>query len=442
MRRAFALALILMLPVAPGTLGDPEPPEERAETFARLFVEGRHDEAVPLMDETMRGAFGAAQAEPLRTGLIASQGAVKAVGRAWQADVLQGYRRFRVPVEFEKGVQDLLVVLDSADRVAGLFFMPHVERPEAAEPSAAEVEVLIGGPERGLPGTLTLPRSDGPHPAVVLVHGSGPNDRDQTVGPNKPFRDLAWGLAERGVAVLRYDKRSFARPDDLKAIGDALTVREEVIDDARLALGLLRSRAEIDAGRLFVVGHSLGGTLAPRIAGSEPRPAGVVILAGMTLPLPEKMIEQQRYIFLLDGDLSEVERQQLSQLEAGLGALRKALDGETEPPPGTIVGAPFAYYRDLEAYDAPGEAAALGLPLLAIQGGRDYQVTLEDFARWKTALAGQSRACLVVYDELDHLLHRGTGPSTPQDYLAPAEVDPRVIDAVASWILNGSCPAG
>ena len=108
MRRAFALALILMLPVASGTLGDPGTPEERAETFARLFLEGRHDEAAALMDETMRGAFGAAAAEPLRSDLIASLGAVKAVGRAWQADVLQGYRRFRVPVEFEKGAQDLL----------------------------------------------------------------------------------------------------------------------------------------------------------------------------------------------------------------------------------------------------------------------------------------------------------------------------------------------
>ena len=146
-------------------------------------------------------------------------------------------------MKFEKVTLDFRVVLDDDDKVAGFFIVDHVEPPEAGR----EVELSLGDDGRNIPATLTLPSGDGPFPAVVLIHGSGPMDRDGTIGPNKPYRDLAWGLAERGVATLRYDKRSFARPEDLLALGQNLTVQQEVIDDARLALALLRERDEIDA---------------------------------------------------------------------------------------------------------------------------------------------------------------------------------------------------
>ena len=114
-----------------------------------------------------------------------------------------------------------------------------------------------------LPATLTYPAGVARAPGVVLVHGSGPNDRDETVGANKPFRDLAHGLAGRGIVVLRYDKRSKVAP--LAFMGRPFTVDEEVVDDALSAAALLRGLPEVDPSRVVVLGHSLGGTLAPRI---------------------------------------------------------------------------------------------------------------------------------------------------------------------------------
>jgi alpha-beta hydrolase superfamily lysophospholipase len=303
-----------------------------------------------------------------------------------------------------------------------------------------EVEIHVGAGERALPGLLSLPAGEGPFPGLALVHGSGPNDRDETIGPNRPFRELAQGLSRRGVAVLRYDKRSFARPADLTALGDRLTVREEVIDDARAALDLLRARPEIDAGRVYLLGHSLGGTLAPRIAEASPPVAGMIILAGMTLPLPEKIQEQARYIATVDGELSDVESVQLAALEFQITRLRAALDGDRPPPSGSILGAPFAYYRDLERHDPPAVAAALGLPVLVLQGKRDYQVTMEDFRRWEEALAGRPYACLVAYDDLDHLFRSGTGRSRPQDYERAVPLASRVIEDIAAWIRDRRCP--
>lgn len=409
-----------------------------ATRFSRLLLlEGPGDELDAMMTDPMRAALVPAQRRQLRSALSQQHGAVTHVGDARHEDDVEGYRRFRVSVVFEKKTLDFLVVMDGEGRVAGFGLAP----PAAPEPEEGEIAVTVGDGETGLPGLLTLPAGSGPFPAVVLVHGSGPNDRDGTYGPNKPLRDLARGLAERGVAALRYDKRSFARAQDLMAVGDALTVKEEVIDDAVAALRLLRGRAEIDGGRLFVLGHSLGGMVAPRIAAAaDPRPAGVIALAGATRPLPEMMLVQSRYVALADGTLSDLEKAQLAELESQVATLRKVLDGEAPAPPGALLGAPVGYYRDLESHDPPAAAAALGLPVLVLQGKRDYQVTMDDFARWQEALAGNPRACLKAYEGLDHLFRHGTGPSTPADYGRPAPVSPQVIDDLAAWIKDGRCP--
>jgi len=428
------LAIVLLFPFpARGT-------EDRlaavARQYAESFVAAAFDQVEDRYAPDMKAAMTRSASAELRDALIARNGAVKRIGDAWFEDRVQTYVRYRVPLFFENGPLDMRIVFDAEERIAGLFFVAHSDPPPAEESTVRETEVIIGAPETALPGVLTLPDGDGPFPGVILVHGSGPNDRDETIGPNKPFRDLAWGLADRGVASLRYDKRSFVRPGDLAAVGDRLTVKEEVIDDALAGLALLRSRSDIDA--VFIVGHSLGGTLAPRIAGFEPRPAGAVVLAGMTLPLPEKMLEQTEYIVSLDGVVTPAEQQRVAEIEEAVTAIRKALSDESTTG-GYYLGAPLAYYQDLENYDAPAHLATLELPCLVLQGARDYQVTLEDFARWRDALAGSTKACLRVYDDLDHLFRPGSGPSGPSDYDVYGAVDPAVIDCIARWIHTQAC---
>ena len=162
-----------------------------------------------------------------------------------------------------------------------------------------EREVIVPGPVP-LPGTLTLPSGKGPFRGVVLVHGSGAGDRDETVGGNTPFRDIAWGLAQRGIVVLRYDKRSKVAPAWFAKAG--FTVYDETIQDALGALTLLRQQPEIEATLTVVLGHSLGGMVAPRIALADSKLAGVIVMAGATrVELPAQMERQYRYIASVSG---------------------------------------------------------------------------------------------------------------------------------------------
>jgi dienelactone hydrolase len=432
-----ALALFALHNTAGVCVARPEL-EVKARAFAEDFMSGDFAALEGRYTAQMRAAMTTEQSKALLEGLLGQNGPLQRLGAAWFENEGQGYSRYRVPLHFEKAALDMRVVFDQSNKVAGMFFIEHSEPPSAVKCPYREIEVMVGEEGSALPGTITLPDGNGPFAAAVLVHGSGPNDRDETVGPNKPFRDLAWGLAGHGVAVLRYDKRSFARPGDLAAAGNDLTVKEEVIDDAVAALELMRRRAKVDSNAVFVIGHSLGGTLAPRIASFEPHPAGIVVLAGSTLPLLEKMLEQTEYICGFDGAISEEEKAHLEEIRESVETLRAGLEGE-DVGDGYHLGAPLGYYRDLEEHDGPVELARLEIPCLILQGGRDYQVTLEDFALWREALSDKEWACLRVFDDLDHLMRSGSGPSSPADYDVAKPVAPEVIECIAGWISTGAC---
>jgi len=258
-------------------------------------------------------------------------------------------------------------------------------------------------------------------PAVVLVHGSGPQDRDETIGPNKVFKDLAWGLANRGVAVLRYDKRSLVAP-----LG-VVTVTDEVIDDAGAALGLIGSQDLVDPNKVFVLGHSLGGMLAPRIVRDHARAAGMIVLAGTARPIEDVIVEQITYLKGADSTDAVAAREFAKRVRDP--QLRA---GDTVEFMGSPI--PADYWLDLRGYRPEVLAATLKKPLLVLQGGRDYQVTQADFELWTQAVDGRPNARMELYPSLNHLFIAGEGRSLPDEYLTPGHVDHQVIADIADWI--------
>jgi dienelactone hydrolase len=391
--------------------------------------------------EALRAAW---EAELARSGQVASVGAAVTEPAGPGGGVL-----VKVPVTFERGALTVAVgVAGEEDWITGIQLLPASaaepvlpwEPPGYADTNAfTEQDVMIGDGPLAVGGTLSLPRSGGAVPGVVLLAGSGPNDRDETIGRNKPLKDIAWGLASAGVAVLRFDKVTFAHPEQV-AGNRGFTLADEYVPTAAAAVGVLAGHA----GRVFVAGHSLGGTVAPRVAAADPSVAGLVILAGGAQPLHQAAARQFRYLASLGpSDAAAAAEPALEAIERQARAVDDPGLSEATPDSELPFGVPAAYWLDVRAYDPARTAAELSLPMLIVQGGRDYQATVaDDLSRWQDALEGRPDVTFRVYQADNHLFFPGSGPSAPAEYEPAQHVDAEVVAGIAAWIKSAFPAAG
>ena len=379
-------------------------------------------------------------------GIEQQVGAFQELGKTSIVQTQQGLVHV-VTCIFERASLDVNVVLNDAGEIIGLTITPvgtieqqanaTYEPPSYAQPERfQEHEIQIGHGTWVLPGTMSIPRGDGPFAAVLLVHGSGPQDRDETIPPNKPFRDLAWGLASQGIAVLRYEKRTKAYAAQLGSVRDTITVKEEVLDDALEAVALLRERPEIDAQQIFVLGHSLGGYLAPRIGEADPQIRGLIILAGSARPFEEVILDQMTYVLSLTMPDPVVQQQQLAVVKQQVELVKDPLRLPTAAATDLPLNVPAAYWLDLNAYQPEQVAQTLKQPMLFLQGEGDYQVTREDFQIWQNALGGRDDVQFIMYPGLSHLFMpiEGGQKATPATYSVAGHVAEEVVNEIGSWI--------
>lgn len=448
-----AIAALLLLALSPGAASTtttapadhgqppatiPAKPVPVPGQFVDLLASEQFAAAGKMFDSTMRHAMTDEQLAAFWRDLIATHGAFE------QQSTRRTTRigRFNVAFivcQFARAEVTLRVVHDDSDHIGGLFIesiSPKEDRPAAYVDSAAfdERAVTVGQGKWALPGTLSLPKRGQPCPAVVLVHGSGPQDRDETIGPNKPFRDLAWGLASRGIVVLRYDKRTLAHRMQLLVTDEPLTTRQEVTNDALAAVALLRKTKEIDSDRIFVLGHSLGGTLVPRIAAGDEKIAGFIILAGSTTPMEDAIVEQVEYLVSLQGAPTPEADAQVKAIREQSAQIKALRVDQRYSRTELFAGAPAEYWLDLRDYDPALSAQTIESRMLILQGGRDYQVTTKDFDRWKAKLSGRTDVKFQLYPALNHLFIAGQGRPTPAEYQQPGHVSEEVIRDIVDWI--------
>lgn len=413
-------------------------------SFVDLLVAGNFTSATTRLDPQVKAALPAPKLQLAWQALSAQYGTFKKRLNSF-AEPLQGHTIVFVPCQFGGTTVDIKVVFSGSSMVSGFFIEPHREATKSAPyvkaGSFAEEKVVIGSGRWQLPGLLTIPKGEGPFPAAVLVHGSGPHDQDETIGPNKPFRDLAEGLASHGIAVLRYEKRTKAHgkqmtADDLKKF----TIMDETVDDAIEAGNFLRTRPKIDKNRIIVIGHSLGGFAIPRIAAGDKQLRGFVLLAANNGPSEDAIARQTKYISELDGP-QNVRPELLKQIEEvrAQGEKIKKLTAADLNSGTIILGAAPAYWLDLRAHDPLVEIKNVNRPMLFMQGGRDYQVTADgDFARWEEAIKSSGKESLCqfkLYPDLNHLMIAGKGKCVPSEYTTKSgNVDEAVVQDIASWI--------
>lgn len=292
-------------------------------------------------------------------------------------------------------------------------------------------DVTVASPLGPLPGQLVLPAGAGSFPAVLLVAGSGPSDMDETIHGNKPLRDIASGLAKSGIASLRYDKRTHVYPSG-SAAGLA-SVDAEVTDDALTAFELLAGSRHVDHKHVFVLGHSLGGMMAPRIAKRDADVAGLILMGAPARPMLAVIAEQVRVL----GPRMGRNAAQMAAAEKKISEERRLLDaaGNGAVPEGTYGGAPQAYWASLHAYHQVEVAKTLDVPMLVLQGGKDFQVFPgNDFGCWKRALGDRADVTFHLYPGLNHLFMTAGETGTTADYKTPGHVDPKPVADIGRWI--------
>ena len=439
----FILAVIMLLTVC-GTAGADEKARKietaaDAEEWVTALL-GEHPEeqdgiwAMSAQMETAAARMGgtAGLAKQL-SGL----GAVQEIGSVREGEV-QGYRAFYIPCVFQTMPVDLVLLVQEG-AIAGLSTGAYTGgEEERTDPDDFDsIGLALPVPELGeLPGILTVPRGEGPFPAVILLQGSGASDKDETLGNLKPFRDIAEGLAKHGVAVYRFDKRSYVYGTELAAKKD-ISLADEYLEDAVNAVQLLAEQERIDSGRIFVLGHSLGGNAIPAVAGElEQAPVkacGFIMMAASPRPLDELMREQYDYLYSL---MPEVTEEQQAEKDMIFAELDKLKDPDSLGEDDTVVGVYSSYWKWLSEYDILQEAKEITEPVLLLQGEEDYQVTMVDFGMWKEAVGEKENWQLISYPGLTHVFMPGQKTEGSSVYTRDGEVDEKVISDIAGFVIR------
>ena len=300
-----------------------------------------------------------------------------------------------------------------------------------------------------LAGTLTLPTGDGPHPAVVLISGSGPQDRDETVFGHKPFLVLSDHLTRQGIAVLRYDDRGVA-----ESSGDISTaVTPDFADDAEGAVRFLLGRPELDPSRIGLIGHSEGALVAPIVANRSPDVAFVVLLAGTGVNGEELLVMQLIAINRAMGVSEEITQQRSGLQKELLGLLAGAPDegaaierarevlagagvtGQAADAQVAALQSPWMQY--FLTYDPIPELRQLEVPVLAVWGEKDTQVPPDgNRAQVDAALAASGNADVtsVVLPGLNHLFQTADTGATTEYATIEETFSPVALDQISEWI--------
>lgn len=407
----------------------------KTDEFFQLMKEEKFDDAQGYFDESVK-----AQIEPANLKLLWTRLSV-GLGDFQSIEISQNKKQGDLSIvvlegKYTKGTQGFNLIFNDKEKLVGLFLtaksnVVSYQKPLYADSTLYnEKEIYVTTGNHKLVGLFTTPKAGSNFPVVVLVHGSGPADMDETVGATKPFKDIAAGLAAKGIATIRYVKRTLVYSGEFNGV---FTVKEEVLDDALAAVNLAKTFPEVDKKQIYIFGHSLGGMLAPKMATMVPDLKGLILAAAPARKLTDLIIEQNNYFYNHSNDTTKEAKEQLASALKQIEKTRISRIGDLKAD-SLLLGIPAAYWVDLNQYDQVNTAKKLSQRMLFIQGGFDSQVSVQDLNIWKVGLAKNKNASFKLYPQLNHLLTPQTEKGDLAQYQIAANVSKPLIDDIASWI--------
>lgn len=347
----------------------------------------------------------------------------------------EGHRTYNTPLYFEKGKLELQTAFTPGNRISGIYFRPFsYSLPSYGSNLVYNLDqIVIKSGNFKMPGELILPKKmTSKPPLVIFVHGSGPNDRYESVSSAKVFKDLMLGLVSNNVACLLYDKRTMVYESHYDTC--RFTLYEETIEDAVNAYHLARTRTDIDTAQIFIAGHSLGGYALPKILAACKGVKGGIVMAGCARPL-EAVIKDQ-YLFLagMDGKIRLGEQFFLYRENKKIKRISEQRFSGLKPASRILAYWPVTFWKDIKDYDPLLTLKNQHQPVLFLQGDRDYQVTEKDLKIWKSAYLEKKNWSFISYPKLNHLFIEGEGQPNPIEYFSGGNVPEYVIKDMVNWL--------
>jgi pimeloyl-ACP methyl ester carboxylesterase len=413
---------------------------ELVEAFIGDLSSGDMDAAFENLSDPAKDQSSAGALEAVWLGFTNVGGEYQTITDT-ETTVQGGFDAADVTMEFARGNHTMRIILGENGGVRSMLANDPYERPDYADKSNIKLqETQLELENCILSATISDPDpGDGDVPGVVLVHGNDPfggADKDLTTGVpgldgegSKPFQDIADGLANQGVAVMRYDRRSYGCPQSLDV--EEQTLDAISVNDALEAINLLRDYDGVDPDRVAVAGHSLGGLAMPRIINQDDNLMGGIGLAAPAREFHELVVAQYEYL----ANVGEYDWENMQQIaDQWQTRAQRIVDGDYKASDG-IIGYAGALWQSLEEYDHIETARSVDAPMYFLQGTRDYQVTQEDdFTVLQSELGDRAATVFQDYDGLNHLFQDGTGPSVPAEYSLYNPVDEAVVKDIAGWV--------
>lgn len=328
--------------------------------------------------------------------------------------------------EFEKMKLDIKITFNEENKIIGFFFVPH---KEFKKENSLGKELNIKSNNIVLKGTVLIPEKDSLKKLVIFVHGSGPNDRDETIFENKPFKDVAESLYKRGIASYRFDKKTFSNPE---SFNDNSTIDEEVTIDVINIINYFKNDNQFSNYEIIILGHSLGAYLTPRIINKSNKVSKAIMLAGNARSLDKLIIEQYNYLYELNP--TEDLKSELGKLKNQISFLHSKKFNFNTSKENLPLNLSANYWQSILDYNPLKEVKKVKIPMLILQGERDYQVTMKDFELWKKSLDNNKKATFISYSKLNHLFITGDKKSQPKEYMIKGTVDEMAINDIFNFI--------
>lgn len=396
---------------------------------------GKYCKVYRSFDATMKDNLSKKQVKEVWENLVGNAGALKSVADIKTEDRDGGIRQTAI-LKFEKLAVKMILSQREDKKINGLFVTQLGYQPPsyALGLGTGKKRINFFSDSLELPGELIIPIKCNNCPVVVLVHGSGPNDKDETVGSIKVFYDVAMGLASKGIATFRYDKRFAVYPELMSTQFD---LYDETINDAIAALQTIQQDTSLQFGKYVMLGHSLGAYSMPLIADALERNLDGAILFSANARRLEDLIDyQMKYLTGFDDLITDEEEQIIIENTARSRNIRNGDYTDSTSAENLLAYWPGTFWKGIASYDPVTTLQSNSeIPFLLLQGEKDYQITMEDFAIWETAVGDMPNVSMQSFPGLTHLFTpTDADRGSPQDYFAPSNVDEGVIEAIAAWV--------